>query len=299
VSSILKKAAKCFSVSKQILGGNAMSADTPILNEKGAQKGRFGPDGRDRRKRHRAKMVMPVQIRGGKGSLDQFEDVGKTIDASRDGLLVATKRGGYWDGQLLDVTIGAGGDPTAVLAWQPARVVRTQLMQDHLSYALALEYQGSAIVNANGEHISSFLPMVVRVLVVESNLRVAGATRELLEQDGYEVVHVSNGKEALEVLHTEIPDVVLAEVDGGEVNGTQLCVIVKTSVRLQHIPVILLSRSGQPADYSACHKAGAVMCMAMPCAPGKLQHAVRLVSPPPSMRSSYVAKVPAGGKEKP
>jgi CheY-like chemotaxis protein len=168
-------------------------------------------------------------------------------------------------------------------------------MQDHLSYALALEYQSSLGVNPSSEHISSYVPVVVRVLVVESNLRVARATRELLEQDGYEVVQVSNGKEALEILHTEVPDVLVAAVDGGEVDGTELCAIVKTSARLQNITVILLSCLGLPADYSADHKAGALMCLALPCAPGTLRQAVRLVSPPPSMRSSYTVTVGVGG----
>jgi len=266
-----------------------MGVETPALE------GRFGPDGRDRRRRHRAKVAVPVHIRGGMDSPEPFEDVGTTIDASSDGLLVATLRGGYWNGQVLKVTLACAGEPTAVDLSQRALVVRNTLMPDHLSYAVALEYRVSEEVNAKDEHVSSY-PMVLRVLIVESDPRVASLTRDLLQEDGYKVVHVSNGKDALDVINAEPPDVLLAEVEGGEVNGQELCSIVKKSIRLQHIPVILLTHSAQPADYSACHQAGAVMCMAMPCRPEKLQQVVRFLAPPPSSRpSSYSGKVNISG----
>jgi hypothetical protein len=36
--------------------------------------------------------------RGRVGTLDLFEDVGKSIDVSLDGVLWSTSRGGYWVG---------------------------------------------------------------------------------------------------------------------------------------------------------------------------------------------------------
>jgi CheY-like chemotaxis protein len=289
----------CALTPKRISERNSMSSDMPAPKAGESTKGRFGPDGIDRRRRHRAKIALPVHIRGGMGSLDPFEDDGTTIDASRDGLLVATKRGGYWDGQLLEVTFASADKPMPLGEFQRARVVRTVLMPNRLSYALALEYQRSAGVNAENKIVSSYVPTIARVLVVEFDQLAAGLTRDLLEEEGYEVVLVSNGKDALDLLLTDIPDVLLAQVEGGEVNGLELCSIVKKSIRLQHIPVILLTRSAQAADYSACHKAGAVMCMAMPCQPGKLQQVVKLVAPPSSSRPSSSAKRDTTGLARP
>ena len=53
--------------------------------------------------------------------------------------------------------------------------------------------------------------------------------------------------------------------------------------------MILLTRSAQPADYSASHQLGAVVCMAKPFQPERLQHVVRLVAPPPTLKSVYGA----------
>jgi DNA-binding response OmpR family regulator len=60
---------------------------------------------------------------------------------------------------------------------------------------------------------------------------------------------------------------------------------------LQDIPVILLTRAAQPADYSASHQMGAVVCMAKPFHPERLLHVVRLVAPPPTAKSFYGARM--------
>ncbi len=249
------------------------------------------PTGRERRKRHRAQVAMRVLVRGGVGSLEPFEDVGNTIDASRDGLLVRTSRGAYWQGQIIEVTVPYDGVPDPTNPPQRARVVRSVLLDNHLFYGLAVEFQKALAMNADGVLIAGSVPMHVRVLAVEPDERMAGVIRDLLEADGYQVMNVSSSKEALEVLTNDTPDVLLAVAESGEISGQDLCAIVKKNARLQHIPVILLMHSAKPADYLSCHEVGAVVCMALPCPPGKLQHAVRLVAPPPSLRSSYNGKV--------
>lgn len=263
---------------------------------KGTQRatGRFGPDGRDRRRRRRVKLAMPVHIWGGVGSTDQFEDIGKTIDASRDGLLIVTARGTYWPGQMLQVSLGGGAEPGVIETAQLARVIRSAIMPDRFSYGVALEFQKVGGIIAKGQLISAGVTMNGGVLIVESDPRIASLTRALLQEDGYRVMHAASGAEALEMLLTATPDVLLAGMEGDEISGHDLCSIIKQSSRLQHIPVILLTRSGQPADYSACHQVGAVLCLSVPCSPSKLQRAVRLVAPPRVSDVSYseLRKIP-------
>ena len=80
--------------------------------------------GADRRRRWRAKITGRVHIRGGVGTIDAFEDVCKTIDVSRDGILLCTSRGGYWVGQSLQVTFPYWTAPTAINTARKATVVR-------------------------------------------------------------------------------------------------------------------------------------------------------------------------------
>ncbi len=146
--------------------------------------------GKDRRKRCRAKIVGRVHIRGGVGTLDLFEDVGKTVNVTRDGLLLTTSRGGYWVGQILDVMFPYWTTPTAINVARRAKVVRNILMPDS-HYAVAVQFEQE---NANGGEPSIAPgPKQVRVLAVEADPALARAMRDVLEQDGYQVVIVSNG----------------------------------------------------------------------------------------------------------
>ncbi len=256
------------------------------------------PTGRERRKRHRAKLALRVLVRSGIGSLEPFEDIANTIDASRDGLLVKTLRGAYRQGQIVEVTVPYHGVPDPMNPPQPARVVRNLLLQNHLYYGLAVEFQKAIAINSAEIAITGAVPVAVRVLAVEPDERAAAVIRELLEADGYQVINVASSKEALEVLSTDTPDVLLAVAESGDISGQDLCAIVKRNSRLQHIPVILLMHSALPADYLSCHEVGAVVCMALPCPPGKLQHAVRLVAPPPSEKSLYNGKLNIGTIER-
>jgi CheY-like chemotaxis protein len=241
----------------------------------------------DRRNRFRAKIVGKVHIRGSVGTLDAFEDLGKSIDVTKDGILLSTSRGGYWVGQFLDVTFPYWTAPTAINAARKARVVRNQLLPD-FRYAVALHFEEPG----KGENsvLVATVSSQVRVLGVESDPTVAGAMRNLLEQDGYHVVFVATAQEALDILQNDTPDVILAEAEGGPISGRDLCTVVKKNLRLQHIPVILLTNSALPSDYAASHRAGAMVCIRKPCEPERLQRAVHLLAPPPGQRSVYSAR---------
>ncbi len=160
-------------------------------------------------------------------------------------------------------------------------------------YGVAIEFQQ---MNGNGvmQGVARPFPNQVRVLGVESDARMARATQDLLERDGYNVVFVSTAQQALDILGCEEPDVLLAEVEGNGISGHDLCAIVKKDERLQHIPVILLTKSALPSDYSASYKLGAVVCMSKPCLPERVQHAVHLVAPPTAECSVYSARFNMG-----
>jgi CheY-like chemotaxis protein len=113
----------------------------------------------------------------------------------------------------------------------------------------------------------------------------------MLEQDGYTVIVVPNGQAALEILRSSVPSVFIAEVESDDISGHDLCVIVKQNERLQNVPVILMTRSAQPADYATSHQLGAVVCMAKPFKPERLQQVVRLVAPPPALKNFPAVRV--------
>lgn len=239
----------------------------------------------DRQRRStRAKVAFPVHVRGGVGTLEGFEDFTRSLDLSRDGLLLSTSRGGYWVGQIVQVTCPYWKLPTAINRSRRAKVIRRVLLPNHSS-AVAVEFEQDAPSEGNGVWAASPYARQVRVLGVESDTLCAETTRVRLELDGYQVVYVSNAEQALGILRSETPDVLIAEAEGGEISGNDLCAIVKKSERLQHVHVILLTKSGLPSDYAAGYGLGAIICMTKPYKPEQLQKAVHLVAAPPSQNS--------------
>ncbi len=241
--------------------------------------------GHERRKRLRAKLDLSVRIEGGRGTLEAFEDLGKSIDVSRDGVLVSTARGGYWVGQVLQVTCPYWGTPAAINVPRTAKVVRSVLLPN-FNNAVAMQFEQANAIEKPSAWSSSPLAKLVRVLAVDSDPRMARAATELLSEDGYQVLFVTTAQQALDILKYDTPDVILAEAEGSGISGQDLCAIVKSSERLQHIPVILMTTSAKPADYATSHMLGAVVCMTRPCKPAQVRQAVHLVAPPPAEESS-------------
>src|SRR6202789_467473 len=60
------------------------------------------PNGTARRRRKRAKITAQVHVRG-VNCPEPFEEVCKSVDVSRFGLLFTAARAGYWKGQRIDV----------------------------------------------------------------------------------------------------------------------------------------------------------------------------------------------------
>jgi CheY-like chemotaxis protein len=256
----------------------------------------------ERRHRKRAKISAQVHVRA-VDSPEPFEEVCKSIDVSRDGLLFTATGRGYWKGQILDVTFPYSNAAAALNTAQRAEVVRVA-EQEGGSYGVAVHFAASKAAQkineknaAKGDPFAegdpnSASPAPQRkqpsvVLAVESDQRTAEIMRNVLQQDGYTVIVVPTAQEALEVLRTTVPVCFLAEVEGKDMSGHDLCLIIKRNDRLQHVPVILLTRAAQPADYAASHQLGAVVCMAKPFKPERLLHVVRLVAPPPQNKSAY------------
>jgi CheY-like chemotaxis protein len=247
--------------------------------------------GPERRKRKRGMFSVPLQIRGGLGTLEVFEDLVTSLDVSRDGLLLSTSRGGYSVGQRLHVSCPYWCMPTALNVPRNAQVVRN-VLQPNYTYALALQFMPGICEESSWNNSASPFPNQVRVLCVESDATASSALCAILEKDGYHVVAVATAKEARDILSNEAPDVILAEAEcqGQEISGKDLCAIVKTCPRLQHIPVILLTSSALPSDYATSHQIGAVVCMTIPCRPERVRCAIHLVAAPPALCSGYSAR---------
>ena len=80
-----------------------------------------------------------------------------------------------------------------------------------------------------------------KITLIDDDIEFCQATQILLESLGYEITLAHDGKKGLEKIREVKPDLVILDVMMPEMNGYDVCVVLKADPELQKIPVILLT----------------------------------------------------------
>jgi CheY-like chemotaxis protein len=240
----------------------------------------------DRRRRRRAMISAPIRVRAA-DLTEGPEEVSTTLDVSRNGVLFASSLTTFVAGMEVAVAFPYTESPQVLPAEQPGRIVRVDQMPDgRCSVAIALGAAAGEIVDAAGRTLAGEGPADAHdrvkkplVLIVDVDRAFRNSLKFYLRSQGYEVFAVSCRAEAHEVLKMFTPALLIAEIEGDDLPGYELCAHCKSTPRLRTVPVVLLTESAYPSDYANAHSLGAIVCMAKPCRPERLGHIVRLLAP--------------------
>ena len=86
---------------------------------------------------------------------------------------------------------------------------------------------------------------MVRILVVDDEEELLGFLAKVLGSE-YSVIRASGGKQALDLLKGNMPDLIVSDIMMEDIDGIELCRRIRGSMETSHIPVILLTaRSGE------------------------------------------------------
>lgn len=88
----------------------------------------------------------------------------------------------------------------------------------------------------------------VKILIAEDSLTQAVKLQFILQKNGYKVSLARNGREALEKVREEKPDIVVTDIVMPEMDGYELCRHIKFDEILKNTPVILLTTLSDPKD---------------------------------------------------
>lgn len=95
------------------------------------------------------------------------------------------------------------------------------------------------------------------ILVIDDEPDNFDVIDTLLDNLGYQLNYVSNGEQALELLESFLPDLILLDVMMPNMSGIEFCEIFKANTRWQHIPVIMVTALTNKEDLFQCLSAGA------------------------------------------
>ncbi len=96
------------------------------------------------------------------------------------------------------------------------------------------------------------------ILVVDDNPRNLQVISTMLTANGYKVIVASSGSSALKSLEMREPDLVLLDIMMPDMNGFEVCGIIKTNEQWKDIPVVFLTAKTDLSDIIQGFKLGAV-----------------------------------------
>jgi DNA-binding response OmpR family regulator len=112
------------------------------------------------------------------------------------------------------------------------------------------------------------------ILIAEDEALVLKMLSYRLQKEGYTVITAADGKQALECLRTNTPDLVITDLMMPYHNGLEVLEYVKKSLNTR-IPVIVLSASGQEPTVLKAFSLGADDYALKPFSPNELITRVR------------------------
>ncbi|MDW8172575.1 MAG: response regulator transcription factor [Anaerolineae bacterium] len=113
-----------------------------------------------------------------------------------------------------------------------------------------------------------------RILVVDDEPRMIGFIRMNLELEGHLVLEAHNGLEALEVVRTQLPDLILLDVMMPELDGFETLRMLR---EFSTVPVIMLTAKGDENDKVYGLELGADDYVTKPFGPRELSSRIRAV----------------------
>lgn len=97
----------------------------------------------------------------------------------------------------------------------------------------------------------------LRLLIVDDNRPMVEALRLLLQREGHEVRIARSGRDAIEAVALERPDVILLDLELPDIDGIELAQAIRTTDQGGTPPIIIaLTGSGRPADLDVLHDVG-------------------------------------------
>ena len=109
-----------------------------------------------------------------------------------------------------------------------------------------------------------------RLMLVDDDPNLILLVKDYLEFRGYDVVTAENGREALEKLEEDLPDLIICDVMMPEMDGYTLVKHVREDPRTSWIPVLFLSAKGQSQDRVKGLSTGADVYIVKPFEPEEL-----------------------------
>ncbi|RLB08056.1 MAG: DNA-binding response regulator [Deltaproteobacteria bacterium] len=116
-----------------------------------------------------------------------------------------------------------------------------------------------------------------RILVVDDEEDILELVRYNLAREGYQVISVTSGEEALKEARAGLPDLIILDLMLPGVDGLDVCRQLKNDTQTTHIPIVMLTAKGEETDIVIGLELGADDYVTKPFSPKVLLARVKAV----------------------
>lgn len=91
----------------------------------------------------------------------------------------------------------------------------------------------------------------IRILVVDDDPDILFATVRIIKKEGFDVIRAETGKQCIEEVEKNHPDLILLDVELPDIQGTEVCAKLKSTSGLQKTYIMMVSGRKTSSDDQA------------------------------------------------
>ena len=116
--------------------------------------------------------------------------------------------------------------------------------------------------------------MKPKILVIDDEVSILMLLENFLSQD-YTVIGKEKGQEALDWLETDIPDLIICDIQMPTMDGYTFLEKVRQRGYTKHTPIMMLSANEESKERVRCYKLGAQDYLTKPFNPEELEEIIK------------------------
>jgi len=114
-----------------------------------------------------------------------------------------------------------------------------------------------------------------RILIVDDEEDILELVRYNLDKNGYKVITATSGEQAIIEARGKTPDLIILDLMLPDIDGLEVCRKLKSDVKTERIPIIMLSAKGEETDIVTGLELGADDYVTKPFSPKVLIARIR------------------------
>ena len=113
-----------------------------------------------------------------------------------------------------------------------------------------------------------------RIVICDDELHMIEGLRFLLRAPEREIITAGNGREGLERIREQIPDLLITDVMMPEMSGIELVAELRSDPKTRDLPIIIVTAKGQAQDATVAQEVWGANVIAKPFDPRRVRQLV-------------------------